>query len=48
VSELRYDDRAGLLARGIALPRERQWRADLDRRDSATPFPESRFAQPPR
>jgi len=48
VSELRYDDREGLLARGIELPPQRGWRADLERRDTATPFPESRFAQPPR
>jgi hypothetical protein len=49
VSELRYDDRAGLLARGIALPpSERDRRAENDRRDAAQPFPDSRFAQPPR
>jgi hypothetical protein len=48
VSELRYDDRAGLLARGIELPPVRGWTADIERRDTATPFPETRFAQPPR
>jgi hypothetical protein len=49
VSELRYDDRAGLLARGIALPPLRgDRRAENDRRDAAQPFPDSRFAQPPR
>jgi hypothetical protein len=49
VSELRYDDRAGLLARGIALPPLRgDRRAENDRRDAAQPFPDPRFAQPPR
>jgi hypothetical protein len=49
VNELRYDDRRGLIARGIAprpLPDDR-W-SDLQRRDAAEPFAESRFAQPPR
>ncbi len=47
LSELRYDDRDGLMARGIdvRLPGER---AENDRRDSARPFPGSRFAEPPR
>jgi len=49
VTELRYDDRQGLLARGIALPPQDGGRwADLQRRDGAQPFAESRFAQPPR
>jgi hypothetical protein len=49
IAELRYDDREGLLSRGIQLdppfrdPRD----AENDLRDSAQPFPESRFAQPP-
>jgi hypothetical protein len=48
-AELRYDDRAGLLARGIELPplRGERWAENL-RRDGAQPFPDSRFAQPPR
>jgi hypothetical protein len=48
-AELRYDDRAGLLARGIELPplRGERWAENL-RRDGAEPFPDSRFAQPPR
>jgi len=48
-AELRYDDRAGLLARGIELPplRGDRWAENL-RRDGAQPFPDSRFAQPPR
>jgi hypothetical protein len=49
VAELRYDDRAGLLARAIELPplRGERW-AENARRDGAQPFPDSRFAQPPR
>jgi hypothetical protein len=48
-AELRYDDRTGLLARGIALPPlpGERWAENL-RRDDAQPFAESRFAQPPR
>jgi hypothetical protein len=49
VTELRYDDREGLLARGIVVPQP--WRdardAENELRDTAQPFPESRFAQPP-
>jgi hypothetical protein len=46
--EIRYDDRQGLLSRGIALapppdPRENENRL----RDTAQAFPETRFAQPP-
>jgi hypothetical protein len=48
VSELRYDDRQGLVARGIPLPPRDQRDAENDRRDRAQPFAESRFAQPPR
>jgi hypothetical protein len=49
VAELRYDDREGLLSRGIQLdPPVRDPRdAENDLRDTAQPFPESRFAQPP-
>jgi hypothetical protein len=49
VSEVRYDDAEGLEARGIAV---RPWRVARDeenaRRDQAQPFPEARFAAPPR
>jgi hypothetical protein len=48
VSELRYDDRAGLLARGIVLDPPRDPRAAENvRRDEAESFPGARFAQPP-
>ena len=49
VAELRYDDREGLLARGIPLPplRDGRW-ASVERRDGAQAFPDQRFAQPPR
>ncbi|HEY6460024.1 MAG TPA: hypothetical protein VIY73_07720 [Polyangiaceae bacterium] len=49
VSELRYDDRQGLLARGIVVPTP--WdgrRVENDLRDEARPFPNDRFAHPPR
>jgi hypothetical protein len=50
IAELRYDDRDGLLSRGIQLdPPVRDPRnAENDLRDTAQPFPQSRFAQPPR
>ena len=51
ISELRYDDRDGLLSRGSPFdsaggrdPPD----AENDFRDTAQPFPQSRFAQPPR
>jgi hypothetical protein len=47
VSELRYDDREGLLARGIPLPPQRDW-VSLQQRDGAQAFPDGRFAQAPR
>jgi hypothetical protein len=49
VSEVRYDDRDGLLSRGIQLaPPARDPRAaENDLRDTAQPFPQSRFSQPP-
>jgi hypothetical protein len=48
VSELRYDDREGLIARGISIP-SRDWRqSEIDLRTTAEAFPGSRFAQPPR
>jgi len=49
LSELRYDDREGLLSRGIQLdPPARDPRdAENELRDTAQAFPGSRFAQPP-
>jgi hypothetical protein len=48
ISELRYDDRAGLLARGIPVDPPRDPRAyENDLRDQARAFPQTRFAQPP-
>ena len=49
IAELRYDDRDGLLSRGIQLdPPVRDPRdAENDLRDTAQAFPTSRFAQPP-
>jgi hypothetical protein len=48
VSELRYDDRAGLLARGVPVDPPRDPRAaENELRDLAEPFPGTRFAQPP-
>jgi hypothetical protein len=47
LAELRYDDREGLIARGIRIvPRSKREREN-QRRDDAQPFPETRFAQPP-
>lgn len=47
VFELRYDDRDGLIARGIpVLPRDAR-EAESELRDRAEPFPGVRFAQPP-
>lgn len=43
VIELRYDDREGLLRLGIPLDEP----GESDRRDSAEPFPDRRFATPP-
>jgi hypothetical protein len=48
VSDLRYDDRQGLVARGIVVPAP--WdgrRTENDQRDAACAFP-GHFAQPPR
>jgi hypothetical protein len=48
LSELRYDDAQGLIARGIRLPGV-DWRGEENaRRDAAQPFADRRFAQPPR
>ena len=46
VQELRYDDRAGLVSRGILPHDDRE--DENQRRDTAQAFPETRFAQPPR
>jgi hypothetical protein len=49
LSEIRYDDRDGLLSRGIDLSPPRDPRdAENALRDTAQAFPQSRFAQPPR
>lgn len=47
--ELRYNDRAGLRALGIAIPEPQPVEVDdMSMRESATPFPaDRRFAQPP-
>jgi hypothetical protein len=48
VSELRYDDSQGLIARGIRLQGV-DWRGEENaRRDAAQPFADRRFVQPPR
>jgi hypothetical protein len=48
-AELRYDDRAGLIGRGIPLaPTRWQVQDEVARRDAAHPFADMRFAQPPR
>jgi hypothetical protein len=48
VAELRYDDREGLIARGIRIFPPDVREDENARRDRAEPFPEARFAQPPR
>jgi hypothetical protein len=47
VIELRYNDRQGLLALGIPVD-EAYGQNDISLRESAEPFPRSRFATPPR
>jgi hypothetical protein len=48
VAELRYDDRDGLVSRGIAVPPLPTGRDEENElRDSARAFPGARFAQPP-
>ncbi len=47
VTELRYDDRDGLLARGIRVPPRDARDEENALRDRAEPFPVSRFARPP-
>lgn len=46
IVSVRYDDRSGLRARGIRTEPRRRYRAH--RRPSPDPFPDSRFAPPPR
>ncbi len=49
LTEVRYDDRNGLVSRGIPIPPPPPPRnIENELRDTAEPFPESRFAQPPR
>jgi hypothetical protein len=47
LAQLRYDDRQGLVARGI-LPARDARQAEIEARDRAQPFPGSLFAQAPR
>ena len=46
VVELRYNDRQGLVALGIAVDRD-AYRDDVSLRESADPFPQNRYAAPP-
>jgi hypothetical protein len=48
VAVLHYDDRDGLVARGIHLPPRDERDVENERRDRAQPFADARFAQPPR
>jgi hypothetical protein len=48
VQEVRYDDRSGLVSRGILVPARDPREDENELRDSAQAFPTSRFAQPPR
>jgi hypothetical protein len=48
IAEIRYDDREGLIARGISIAPRDYREAEIDLRDRAEPFPSPRFAQPPR
>ena len=47
VVEMRYNDREGLLALGIPVDDARPNPDDLSLRESADPFPRTRFASPP-
>jgi hypothetical protein len=47
IVELRYNDREGLLALGIPVDDVRPYPDDVSVRESADPFPGSRFAAPP-
>jgi hypothetical protein len=47
VYAVRYDDRRGLTALGIAVDPPRPTYRDTRLRETADPFPESRFAEPP-
>jgi len=46
VTEIRYNDREGLLALGIPVD-QAGYRGDVSLRESAEPFPQNRFAAPP-
>lgn len=48
IATLRYNDSSGLTALGIRLPHKYVSRDELATRETANPFPGSRFAQPPR
>lgn len=48
IVELRYNDRQGLVALGIPVDRPTSRESELTRRESADPFPRSRYASPPR
>jgi hypothetical protein len=49
IFEVRYDDRDGLLSRGIQIDPPARDPRDVENevRDTAQAFPQSRFAQPP-
>jgi hypothetical protein len=47
VLELRYNDRAGLVALGVPIDEGAPPDDDLDERERANPFPRNRFAAPP-
>jgi hypothetical protein len=47
IVEMRYNDREGLLALGIPVDDARPYPDDLSLRESADPFPRTRFATPP-
>jgi len=48
IAEIRYNDREGLLALGLPVDRAMTAReSELSRRESADPFPRSRYASPP-
>jgi hypothetical protein len=47
IVELRYNDRQGLLALGIPVDRALGRESEVSRRETADPFPRSRYATPP-
>jgi hypothetical protein len=48
ILEVRYNDRQGLIALGIPIDRAMSRESELSRRETADPFPRSRYATPPR